>query len=239
MFRSPSSALLVAIALLLPASSLRAQSAPGPSGHWAGQIQIPDHVLNMTVDLMPTPTGAWIGSMTIVESTAVDVPLDTVTVDDEAVRFTAGLPDHTSFQGALSADAHELSGTASNDMGGVPFQLTRRSEPHVKIPPPSSPLPRRFEGTWEGILESGGQARRVQVKLGAKADGTATATLISVDKGNLEIPVTTVTLHESELQLDARAISGRFRGTLGSDGAIAGEWTEGTMRFPLTLKHVS
>jgi hypothetical protein len=124
-------------------------------------------------------------------------------------------------------------------MGGVPFELTRAGEANVKIPPPSSPLLAAFEGTWEGTLESNGQARRVRVMLSAASDGTATAVLVSVDKGNLEIPVTTVTLHDKELALDARVISGIYRGRLGADDTITGEWTEGAQRFPLTLKHVS
>ncbi len=231
--------LLVAASLLLSASPLRAQPAPDPSGHWEGQIQIPDHLLTMSVDLAKSSTGAWIGSMSILHSTTVDVPLDSVIIADPAVQFAASLPGKTSFEGSLSADAQVLSGTVSNAEGAVPFQLTRKGEAGVKVPPPSSPLSKAFEGTWEGTLESAGQMRRVRVNLSPAADGTATATLISVDKGNLQIPVTTVTLHDRLLQLEARAISGTYRGTLGADGTIAGEWSEGDLRFPLTLKHVS
>lgn len=235
MYGPTRASLIVVASLLFSASSAIAQTAAAdPSGHWEGQIQIPDHVLTMSLDLTKSPTGAWIGSMSIVGTTAMDIPLDTIAVAD-AVRFIAGLPGRTSFDGRLSADAGGLSGTVSNDEGGVPFQLTRHGEAHVSVPPPSSPLSPAFEGTWEGALESGGQARRVRVKLSKTADGTATGTLISVDKGNLEIPVTTVTLHDTQLQLDARSISGTYRGTLGPDGTIAGEWTEPALHVSLTL----
>jgi hypothetical protein len=227
--------LLAVASMLLLGSAMRAQPVPDPSGRWEGQIQIPGHVLNMTVDIARRPTGAWIGSMTILGSTAVDVPLDSVTVDHETVRFAAGLPDHASFDGVLSTDSQALAGTASNAQGGVPFELTRRGDAHVSVPPPNSPLPPAFEGTWEGTLESAGQPHRVRIKLTRAADGTGRGTLISVDKGNIEIPVTTVTVHDSQLELDARSISGTYRGTLGADGTIAGEWTESTLHVSLTL----
>jgi hypothetical protein len=236
MNRSPRSLLLVA-SLLCAASPAFAQPASAPAGHWEGRIQMPDHPLDLTVDLAKGPAGSWIGSMSIPGSTTVDVPLDTVTVD-AAVRFTASLPGNTSFEGRLSEDAHTLSGTASNAEGGVPFQLARTGDAHVKIPPPSSPLTAAFEGTWSGTIEIGGHARRVMLKLAAGAGGAATGTLISVDKG-LEFPVTTVTLHDAQIQLDVRVISGAFRGALTADGQITGEWTEGAVPLPLTFKRVS
>ena len=177
--------------------------------------------------------------MSVSGSTAVDVPLSSITIEDTAVRFAASLPERTSFDGRLSADGGALSGTASSAAGEAPFQLTRNGEANVKVPPPSSALSKEFEGTWEGTLDAGVKVRRVGLKLSPAAEGTATATLISVDKGNLEIPVTTVTLKGKELQLEARAVSGTYRGTLGAGGEIAGEWSEGPNHLPLTFKRVS
>src|SRR5205085_9918781 len=102
--------------------------------------------------------------------------------------------------------------------GGVPFQLARSGEADVKVPPASSALSKEFEGTWEGSFTSGGKVRRIALKLTPAADGTAKATLISVDKGNMEIPVTTVTLQGRQLELQARAVGGTYRGTLGAGG---------------------
>ena len=216
-----------------------AQTDSKATGHWEGKIQIPNRELGITVDLGRSPKGVWIGSMSVLGSAAVDVPLDSITVEDTAVRFTASLPEHASFDGHLSADASSLSGTASNAEGEAPFELTRNGEANVKVPPASSALSKEFEGTWEGTLDAGGKVRRVGLKLSPAAEGTATATVISVDKGNLEIPVTTVTLKGKELQLEARAVSGTYRGTLGAGGEIAGEWSEGPNHFPLTFKRVS
>ena len=216
-----------------------AQTASQAGGHWQGKIQIPNRELGISVDLAQSSNGAWTGSMSAVGSSAVDVPLSGITVEGAAVRFTAKLPEQASFNGRLSADAGSLSGTASNAAGDAPFQLTRNGEANVKAPPPSSRLSKEFEGAWEGSHEVGGKVRRIGLKLSAAADGAAMATLIAIEQGNMEIPVNTVTIKDKELQLEARAVSGTYRGTLGANGEITGEWVEGTNRIPVTFKRPS
>jgi hypothetical protein len=77
------------------------------------------------------------------------------------------------------------------------------------------------------------------LKLAPAADGTASATLIAVDQGNVEIPVTTVTIKDKQLQLEVRTVSGTYSGALGGNGEISGEWSQGPGRFPLTFKRVA
>jgi hypothetical protein len=231
--------LLLATLIAAFAPGPRVQAAAGPSGHWEGKIQMPERELGFAVDLAPGPAGAWIGSLTIKGATAVDVPLTDISVKDAVVRFTASLPGTTSFEGRLSADATSLTGKVSNAEGGVPFELARSGEANVKLPPASSVLSKEFEGTWEGAVTADGNTRRIVLKLSAAPDGTARATLISVDKGNAEIPVTTVTLKGNAVELEARAVGGTYRGTLGANGEIAGEWIEKTSRIPLTFKRAA
>jgi len=221
--------------LLASASSLQAQSATGPSGHWEGKIQIPAREMALAVDLSRNAMGAWIGSLTIPGSTTVDVPLAKLKVEGTAVQFTARLPLETSFDGTLAADEKSVSGTVSNIDGQVGFQLTRSGEANVKVPPPSSALTPDFAGTWAGTLDVSGKAMRIVLKLSAAPDGTAIATLISVDRANLEIPITTVTVKDKQLDLEARVVSGTYRGTFDA-GEIAGEWTQGNVRLPLTFR---
>lgn len=52
----------------------------------------------------------------------------------------------------------------------------------------------------------------------------------------MEIPVTTVTLQGKQLELQARAVGGTYRGTLGATGEITGEWIEQTVRLPLSFR---
>jgi hypothetical protein len=220
-------------------ASSPARAATGAAGHWEGKIRIPDHELSFTVDLSPGTTGGWIGSLTIAGSASVDVPLLKITVNGAGVQFSAALPGDTFFEGTLSTDARSLTGQASTLEGSAPFELARNGEAKVKAPPPSSPLSTGFGGTWLGTLEADGKARRIQLTMTSAADGTAQAALVSLDKGNLTVPVTTVTLQGERIELEARSISGRYRGTLSPSGEITGEWTEPSLHLPLTFRHVS
>ena len=213
-----------------------AQSAPNAAGHWQGKIQMGDRDLAFTVDLDRNAQGTWIGSMTVTGSTSVDVPLGTVEAQDGIVRFTASLPGPAKFDGKLSSDGTSVSGTASNNQGQAPFQMTRSGAASVKLPPASSLLPKEFAGDWEGSLEVQGQPRRIALKLTADPQGRAVGNLIAVDQGNTEIAVSTVTIQGKELHLEVRAVSGDYRGTLNESGEIAGEWSQGASKMPLTFK---
>lgn len=216
-----------------------ATPAPRAAGHWEGKVAIPERELGISVDLAQNAKGTWIGSMSVTGTSAVDVPLNTVAVSDTGVRFTADLPDNASFDGQFSSDGSSVSGTAANFRGEAPFSLMRNGDARVKVPPPSTALSKDFEGAWEGTLNVGEKVLRLGLKLAPVTGGTATGTLVSIDQGNKEIPVTTVTIKEKELQLDSRAISGTYHGTLGANLEIAGEWTQGPKSLPLTFKRVA
>lgn len=228
--------LLLATLLAAFAPAPRAQVVAGAAGHWEGKIQIPDREMVFAVDLKPGPAGAWTGSLSV---HGMDVPLTNITVKDGTVQFTAALPGPTTFEGTLSADAPTLRGQVSNVEGAVPFELARKGEADVKLPPASSVLSKDFEGTWEGSVERDGKVMRLVLKLSAAPDGTARGVLVSVDKGNMEIPVTAVTLDARQLHLDVRVVAGSYRGTLDAGGAIAGEWTEKMFSLPLTFKRAA
>jgi hypothetical protein len=228
--------LALSVALAVTGSSATAQAAPKAAGHWEGKISLPEREVGVAVDLAPGVTGRWIGSISIPGSTSIDVPLSKIIVEGSAVRFFATLPESASFDGVLSSDATGLSGKVSNAQGGVPFQLTRSGEARVNVPPPSSPLAKEFEGQWEGTLAANGIVRRVGLKLAPAADGTAIGTLISGERGDREIPVTTVIITGNQLQLESRAISGRYRGALSANGELVGDWTERGVQGQLIFK---
>lgn len=211
-------------------------SAFAQTGHWEGKINAPRRELGIVVDLATNPPGTWIGSVTVVGSTSADVPLFDVSAAAPQVRFKAYLPELVSFAGVLSADGATISGSAANAEGETSFEISRKGEANVKIPPRSSALAEEFAGSWEGAISVQGRTLRLGLKLAAGADGTATGTFISLDRGNTEIPITTVTIDGKALRLESRPISGIYKGTLGPGGEISGEWTQGALTTPLTFK---
>jgi hypothetical protein len=55
-----------------------------------------------------------------------------------------------------------------------------------------------------------------------------------VDQGQ-EIPASTVAIVGKQIDVESRAISGAFHGTLGADDQITGEWTQGAQHLSLTF----
>jgi hypothetical protein len=100
-------------------------------------------------------------------------------------------------------------------------------------------LSKEFEGTWDGVLAIAGRTLHLQLKLTRASDGRAAGVFVSVDQNNQEIPITTVTLQGAQLQVEARVISGTYKGTLGASGEISGEWSQGPTTAPLTFKRIA
>jgi len=211
--------------------------AASAAGHWEGKIDIPEHPLAMSLDLVKDGTGTWIGTITVVRSTSIDVPLTGIEVNDSTLRFAARLPEKATFECHLSDGS--ISGTVTSPQGSAPVQLTRNGEAKVNLPLPSTPLPKEFAGDWLATVERDGKSRRIALKLASSSDGLATATLISVDRGNLEIPVQSVQATDKQLTLESRSVSGRFIGTLTANGELVGQWFEGQSSTPLTFKRVA
>jgi hypothetical protein len=217
------------------AGTAHAQSSPTPAGRWEGELQIPGKTLGLAVDLDRGADG-WIGSLTIPMTTTADVPIERISVENSTVRFNVRLPGDTMFEGTLSGDAQQLSGLASNAQGGVAFQLARKGDAHVRVPPASSALTSDFEGVWEGSVEAGARTIRTRVIVSKAADGRAAASIVNLDQPSDAVPATTVSIEGKTIHLDVRIISGTYRGTLGAAGEIVGEWGQGGARAPLTLR---
>lgn len=227
--------LLLWALLLLSASRVHAAAAADPAGHWEGRIMLGKDGIVVTLDLAKNAAGAWIGSISVPISTSIDVPVTAIVVGGDTLEFAASLPGRALFKGGFSPDGSTITGTVSNAEGAVAFDLKRTGPAAVKVPPPSTPLPMEFAGTWEGAMETA-KGTRLKLVLAAGADGTATGVLIPVDQPATEIPISTITVREKELTLELRAVSGSYRGTRGPGGEITGEWTQGATRVPLTFK---
>jgi hypothetical protein len=218
--------------LLLLSWTRVAASTAGPEGHWEGRIMLGREGVAVIVDLAQSSAGVWTGSAAVPGSTSVDVPITEIVVDGTTVRFATHLPARVSFEGTMAAGEAAIAGTVSNVAGSVPFELKRTGAASVKTPPASTPLLKQFEGTWEGALVVEGKETPLALKLSGSTSGLAAGVLISQ---GTEIPASTVMLNGNRLELESRAVSGKYTGTLRADGAIEGEWTQGALRLPLTL----
>jgi uncharacterized protein len=83
-------------------------------------------------------------------------------------------------------------------------------------------------GDWQGTLNTGMGELRLVLHITKAPDGSLKATLDSIDQNANGIPVDSVTLKNSKLNLDVTAVHGTYEGTVADDAkSISGTWTQG------------
>jgi hypothetical protein len=93
-------------------------------------------------------------------------------------------------------------------------------------------------GDWEGSLHAGGGVLRLLFHFSQSVEGSLTATFDSLDQNAPGIPVSSIRLKDSQLNLASAAVNGTFEGKVSAGGStIAGTWTQGE-QLPLTLHRV-
>lgn len=221
------------LATVVP-SLATAQSAANPGGHWEGAIEVPGQALGIQVDLASTD-GAWNGTITIPAQNLKGFPLSDITVAGTAVGFAMkGVPGEPRFAGTLAADGKAIAGDFTQGGGTLHFNLEWKGEATFEEPPKSTEITKDVEGTWEGALDVQGTVLRLVLKL-TNHPGGATGVLVSVDQGGAEIPIASITQTLSHLAFAVTLINATYAGDV-KDGQIAGTWTQGPGKWPLTFK---
>jgi hypothetical protein len=228
-------ALAIVVTLLFGGSIIRAQITTDPSGHWEGSITMPMGELRFEIDLARDPKGELSGTIGIPEQKLKGFPLTSVAVDGNAVTFAIRGGQGGTFRATLSADGRSMSGKASSQEGETRFDLSRTGDARIMMAPKSAPIGSELEGTWNGTLDVRG-GMRVILRLANQGDGSSSATMVSVDEGNLEIAMAIVQ-EGATIRLSAPVIGSAFTGTLNtSANEIAGSYaTAQGMTLPLTL----
>lgn len=94
-------------------------------------------------------------------------------------------------------------------------------------------------GDWQGVLDTGAAQLHLVLHVTKGPDGALKAALDSVDQGANGIPVSSVTLKDSKLNLGVDAVHGTYEGTVAADGnSIKGTWSQGSA-LPLEFKRAA
>ena len=222
-----------ALASAIPAIAW-SQPATGPSGHWEGSIAVPGQEMAIIVDLA-SKDGAWVGTIAIPAQNLKGFPLSDITVAGSAVGFSMkGVPGGPHFAGTLSADGKSLSGQFEQGGGTTSFTLAWKGEAVIEEPPKSTEITKDLEGNWEGGLVVQGTTMRLVLKLANHAGG-ATGVMVSIDQGDAEIPLTSITQAGSEVKFTITTINAGYAGEL-KDGQLTGTWSQGPGSWPLAFK---
>ena len=228
MSRSASASLFAAVLLLSP-RLLAAQQA-APAGHWEGSFSGPNGEVAVQVDLSVNAQGALVGMLATGE--VQGVPLVQVTIEGRVVRFeipSAG----ARFSGTLGPDDRSMAGEFVNSAGAAPSVLTRTGDARIAAVIRSAAIGSELEGSWHGTLEVEGRKKRFVLQMANQPDGTAIGTIVSIDDGSIELPVTLV---QKETSLTVEVNGGVYAATLTGPGELAGTYTERGVQFPLTFR---
>jgi hypothetical protein len=233
--------LLVSALLLLPALSLRAQTAVDPSGHWEGLIHAGAMEVIIEVDVARNAKGEIAGTFS--NANVRGFPLSNVVVDGTSITFEIKTTGGGAFHGSLGADGKSMKGTftthgADSHPVELPFELTRTGTARIEAASKSSAISKDLEGRWTGTLDVNGTPRQVGLNLVNHPDATATGFVISGD--GVEIPITLIVQKGPSLTLDVKSVGGSYVGTLkGSGTELAGMWTQGPFVAPLTFRRAA
>lgn len=94
-------------------------------------------------------------------------------------------------------------------------------------------------GDWQGTLKAGGAELRLVLHITEGGDGSLKATLDSIDQAANGIPVTSITLKDSKLNLTVEAVHGTYEGAVNADVTeITGTWSQG-QPLPLDFKRTT
>src|SRR5262245_18906714 len=229
---------LVAIvaSLLFGDTFVHAHFTNDASGHWQGSITMPFGEVRFEIDLARDSQGKWSGTIGVPEQKLKGLPLTSVTIDGTSVTLTVRGGQGGTFRGSLSADGRSIAGTAASAEGEAPFTLERTGDAQIEGPPKSAPIARDLEGTWTGTLDVRG-GMRVILRMANQPDGTSMGSLVSVDEGNLEIPVAIVQ-DGAKLELKAPVLGSSYSGELNAArNEVAGTYTTSQgMALALTLR---
>ena len=221
-------------------STLSAQPASDPSGHWEGSLQSPLGELPFEIDLAKNGAGEFVGALNQPSEHITGLPLANIAVDGKSLRFQIkGTAGERAFKGALSDDGKSISGYYSQGGYTIPFSIARTGDSRFEAPVQIAPISKELEGTWNGTLDANGKQLRAVLTLSNQPDGTASGSIVTVDDG-LEIPIALITQHASTVTLDLKAVGASFSGAINPDATeLAGKYTQGSLVLPVTFRRTA
>jgi hypothetical protein len=223
--------LLTSTSLIAAAPLLRAQTPVDPSGHWTGVLAAQGQQFGFEIDFAQSREGELAGAVTIPAQHIKGLPLH-VTVDGKSIQFYARRDQI--FRGEFAPDGKSIAGEFAAEMMTLTYTLTRAGESKLEGPAKSPAVSKALEGLWNGVVDPGGRASAVTLTIANHPDGSSTGTLVNVDQGGLELPVT-IAQNASNVTLTVTVLDGSFAGELNAAGELAGTWKEGERAIPVTF----
>ena len=226
--------------LALPLVSVQAQTPAGAAGRWVGSIDVGGGKLGFMVNLTQKSATEWTGTISIPAQGMKDAAISQVTVKGEQLSFVLPeVPGKPAFTGKLSTDSQTITGELAQGGQTFPFQLAREGKETSSETPAKGVPGTGIAGKWQGTLDAGGATLRLVFKVTKTAEENFTVMLDSLDQNVSDIKADSATTKDKLLHCEWKRLGAVYEGKLSEDGAeLTGEFQQGGMSFPLTLKRL-
>ena len=212
---------------------LYAQELAVPVGHWEGMVTAPNGELPIAIDLGKNEQGELVAAYSQPSQGIEGVPLSNVAFEDGRVYMEL----RGSGGGTLTATVtgSSMDGMFSVRLGAAPFFLVRTGDARFAAAPVSAAVTPALRGRWQGTLTGNGSSLRLVLNVVNRPDGTASATIHSIDEGDIDIPVL-IAEQGTRVTIDVKMSKGTFTGEINAAAtAIAGEYKLPGLTLPLTF----
>jgi pimeloyl-ACP methyl ester carboxylesterase len=216
--------ILVVAVFLLPFSLLSTTIAsaqppdvPGIDGAWVGTLKIPSgQVVRIGFNFSRDEDGKLIGKWTSPDQTATSAVLSQITLENDSIHLT--LKDiKGTYDAQITKNSKLMSGMLRQ--AGFPMSLSMHKAT-----------------IYAGSLRDSSGTLRLLFKLANDDSGKRIGIMESVDEGEMERPIDSISEHDSSVVYGVSSLAGIFVGIVAPDhGRILGNWIQGSSSITLNL----
>jgi hypothetical protein len=210
-------------------------------GFWLAHIESPGGSYRVSLKIGRAPDGTFGALLDLLDHGAKDMTASSVVWSNSVVKCEWQLSKNV-FEGKLEASGNRLVGTWKQGDRSSPVSFERLDQPASPLPSglsytPDKDAPGDIRGYWKGTLRVQGGKLRLVFKIAKTAQGALSGSLVSVDQGGGDLPMTGGTITNQTVKLEWRAINGVFKGALNKAGnVIDGVWEQGGGSLPLKVE---
>jgi hypothetical protein len=192
------------------------------NGDWTGTLQVGDVQLHLVLHLSKDSHGEWHATLDSLDQAVYGMEVSKITHTEDTLNFELASVG-AQFQGKILTDHKTIRGVWEQGGSGLPLQFEKRPPGAAR----TSAAISKFEGTWQGAIETGNMRMRLQLHLSHDEQGHLIAALDSLDQSIQGIPASQVTEKSNDLKLEISAFGAEYTGTLdATKNKIAGDWSQ-------------
>jgi uncharacterized protein len=204
----------------------------GKEQFWEGKLMVrPGLEIRLVVHARVNDGAAPVATLDSPDENLSGLKLSSVVLDSSRLAFELKVTD-AKFEGTMNAAKTEAKGTWTQRGATSPLTFVKKD----KVAPMPKPVGK--EQLWEGKLSVGaGLSLRLVLHVQKAEDGGLLGKLDSPDQGAKGMHVNSVTLDDTKLRFELKALSATYEGKLSADkNEAVGTFTQGGVKLPLSLK---